>query len=206
MPKSWNTTRIENRFGGGIPDVHVCAEGLPFWIELKTTKTNRVNAHQVAWNFAYSQSGGVSFFLVAALSGTNLYLFDGAHGRGLAEHGLKSGRSGSGRSGSVGSGTVVPCLWSFGVGSGRSGRGRRSSPPRFLRSLGQGRAFSGRARGNRKPWPDCSDQGSATGCTRRPAAPKVSTTGAVVVDDKAAFVVFRFLALRIQSHDNGLFV
>ena len=117
MPKSWNTTRIENRFGGGIPDVHVCAEGLPFWIELKTTKTNRVNvsAHQVAWNFAYSQSGGVSFFLVAALSGTNLYLFDGAHGRGLAEHGLKSGRSGSGQ---VGPGTVVPCLWSGPVGSG----------------------------------------------------------------------------------------
>ena len=127
LPKSWNTTRIENRFGGGIPDVHVCAEGLPFWIELKTTKTNRVNvsAHQVAWNFAYSQSGGVSFFLVAALSSTNLYLFDGVHGRGLAEHGLKSGPVGSGPvgsgpvgSGSVGSGTVVPCFWSGSVGSG----------------------------------------------------------------------------------------
>ena len=123
MPKSWNTTRIENRYGGGIPDVHVCAESLPFWIELKVTKTNRVNvsAHQVAWNFAYSQSGGVSFFLVEALSSSNLYLFDGVHGRGLAEHGLKTGRvgdhgSGSGQvgsgSGSVGSGTMVPCLWS----------------------------------------------------------------------------------------------
>jgi len=124
MPKSWNTTRIENRYGGGIPDVHVCAEGLPFWIELKVTKTNRVNvsAHQVAWNFAYSQSGGVSFFLVAALASSNLYLFDGVHGRGLAEHGLKTGRvgdhgsgsvgSGSGQVGSVGSGTLVPCLWS----------------------------------------------------------------------------------------------
>ena len=122
MPKSWNTTRIENRFGGGIPDVHVCAEGLPFWIELKTTKTNRVNvsAHQVAWNFAYAQSGGVSFFLVVALSSSNLYLFDGVHGRGLAEHGLKSGSVGSGSVGSVGSGsgTVVPCLWSGPVGSG----------------------------------------------------------------------------------------
>ena len=130
MPKSWNTTRIENRFGGGIPDVHVCAESLPFWIELKVTKTNRVNvsAHQVAWNFAYSQSGGVSFFLVEALSSSNLYLFDGVHGRGLAEHGLKSGRvgdsdsgsvgSGSVGSGSVGSGTMVPCLWSGPVGSG----------------------------------------------------------------------------------------
>ena len=99
MPKSWNTTRIENRFGGGIPDVHVCAESLPFWIELKVTKTNRVNvsAHQVAWNFAYSQSGGVSFFLVEALSSSNLYLFDGVHGRGLAQHARY--RSGSGRVG-----------------------------------------------------------------------------------------------------------
>ena len=110
MPKSWHTTRIENRYGGGVPDVHVCAEGIPFWIELKTTKTNRVNvsAHQVAWNFAYCQSGGVSFYLVKALSSSNLYLFDGVHGRGLMEHGLKSGRSGSGE---VGSGSMVPCLW-----------------------------------------------------------------------------------------------
>ena len=113
LPKSWNTTRIENRFGGGIPDVHVCAESLPFWIELKVTKTNRVNvsAHQVAWNFAYCQSGGVSFYLVKALERSNLYLFDGVHGRGLAEHGLKSGRVGDSESGSVGSGPRVPCRW-----------------------------------------------------------------------------------------------
>ena len=112
MPQHWHTTRIENRFGGGIPDVHVCAEGLSFWIELKTTKTNRVNvsAHQVAWNFADSQSGGVSFFLVSPLSSSNLYLFAGDQGRGLVEHGL--------RSGSVGSGTIVPCLWSGSVGAG----------------------------------------------------------------------------------------
>ena len=113
MPKSWHTTRIENRYGGGVPDVHVCAEGIPFWIELKTTKTNRVNvsAHQVAWNFAYCQSGGGSFYLVKALSSSNLYLFDGVHGRGLAEHGLKSGRVGDSDSGSVGSGSGRPSSW-----------------------------------------------------------------------------------------------
>jgi hypothetical protein len=128
MPKNWNTTRIENRFGGGIPDVHVCAEGLPFWIELKVTKTNRVNvsAHQVAWNFAYNQSGGVSFFLIAALASTNLYLFDGVHGRGLADHGLKSGRVGdhglkSGRVGDHGSGSGS--VGSGSVGSGSVGSG-----------------------------------------------------------------------------------
>ena len=129
MPKSWNTTRIENRFGGGIPDVHVCAEGLPFWIELKTTKTNRVNvsAHQVAWNFAYSQSGGVSFFLVAALSASNLYLFDGAHGRGLAEHGLKSGP--------VGSGLLVGMM---DIVRGRLGSGSEVKPPSFPPAAGSG--------------------------------------------------------------------
>ena len=127
MPQHWHTTRIENRFGGGIPDVHVCAEGLSFWIELKTTKTNRVNvsAHQVAWNFAYSQSGGVSFFLVSPLSSSNLYLFAGDQGRGLVEHGLRSG-----------SGTIVPCLWSGSVGSGSgSGSGFFDS----LLELGRGR-------------------------------------------------------------------
>ena len=75
------------------------------------TKTNRVNisAGQVAWNYAYSQSGGVCFFLVLPLSSSNLYLFDGSQGRGLVEHGLRTGRSGSS---SVGTQTIVPCLWS----------------------------------------------------------------------------------------------
>ena len=94
-----------------MPDVHICGEGVPFWLELKVTKTNRVNisAGQVAWNYAYSQSGGVSFFLVHPLSSPNLYLFDGSQGRGLVEHGLRTGRSGSS---SVGTQTIVPCLWS----------------------------------------------------------------------------------------------
>ena len=116
MPSSWHTTRIENRTGGGVPDVHVCEEGLPFWVELKVTKNNRVNvsAHQVAWNFAYSKSGGVSFFLVRTLAADNLYLFDGVHGRGLAEHGLRSG-SGSGL---VGSGAVDGGESGTGTGTG----------------------------------------------------------------------------------------
>mgnify|MGYP003633037213 CR=1 FL=1 len=150
MPQHWHTTRIENRFGGGIPDVHVCAENLAFWLELKTTKTNRVNvsAHQVAWNFAYSQSGGVSFFLVSPLSSPNLYLFAGDQGRGLAEHGL--------RSGSVGSGTVVPCLW---VGLvivvdglclvGGSGSGFFDS----LLEIVRGRVGTSAAAEKEEPWP-----------------------------------------------------
>jgi len=141
LPKNWNITRIENRIGAGVPDVHICADGLPFWLELKTTKTSRINisSHQVAWNFAYAKAGGVSFFLISPLLSPNLYLFDGVHGRDLLDHGLRTAPPGSG-SGSV---TAVPCLWSgadwsgvgdamvgaargrVGVGSGQSGSGHR---------------------------------------------------------------------------------
>jgi len=115
IPPHWNITRIENRFGGGVPDVHICAEGVAFWIELKATKTNRINisAHQVAWNYAYYRSGGVSFFLVSPLSSPNLYLFGGDRGRELVKHGLRTWSSGSEETG-----TVVRCLWSGPVGSG----------------------------------------------------------------------------------------
>ena len=126
MPPMWHSTRIENRAGGGVPDVHMCVDGLPFWLELKITKTHRLNisAHQVSWNHAYSRAGGVSFFLVEVISGNriegrgadNLYLFAGDRGRELAENGLKSGIPGSG-SGS-GPSTIVPCLLSGSVGSG----------------------------------------------------------------------------------------
>lgn len=104
IPQDWHLTRIENRFGGGIPDVFVCAEGVPFWIELKTTKNYRLNlsSHQIAWHYAFYRSGGVSFFLAHPLSSPNLYLFGGEQGRELVVNGLRSGESG----------LVVRCRWS----------------------------------------------------------------------------------------------
>ena len=122
IPSNWYTVRIENRFGGGVPDVYACAESVPFWIELKTTKTNRVlvSSHQIAWHYANHRAGGVSFFLVSPLFSSNLYLFDGANGQLLLDHGLAAN----------GSGTVVPCAWSGDDYSGlfdhmlESGRGR----------------------------------------------------------------------------------
>jgi len=130
MPPHWFKTRIENRVGEGVPDVFVCAEGVSFWIELKITKTNRINisSGQIAWNYAYSQSGGVSFFLVNLPLNKNLYLFEGKEGRGLKDNGLAT----------TGSGTVVPCLWSGSDWSGLFGTMLNFSRGRVQRLVGSG--------------------------------------------------------------------
>ena len=96
----------------------MCAEGTSFWVELKVTKTNRVNisSHQVAWNYALYRSGGVSFFLVHPLSSPHLYLFGGDQGRGLVRHGLRTVCSGS-----TGTPSLVQCLWSGSDWSGLVG-------------------------------------------------------------------------------------
>lgn len=130
MPPHWFKTRIENRVGEGVPDVFVCAEGVSFWIELKITKTNRINisSGQIAWNYAYSQSGGVSFFLVNLPLNKNLYLFEGKEGRGLKDNGLAT----------TGSGLVVPCLWSGSDWSGLFGTMLNFSRGRVGRFLESG--------------------------------------------------------------------
>ena len=35
LPPKAFATRIENRHGGGIPDVHIIWDNVPFWLELK---------------------------------------------------------------------------------------------------------------------------------------------------------------------------
>ena len=139
LPKTWHISRIENRYGGGIPDVYICADGKSFWLELKVTKNHRVSisSHQIAWHYAHYRAKGVSFFLVKTLSSPTLYLFDGVRGRELLDQGLRVGVRDSGfpvgdsglpirGSGSVfdpffttkdsdsgsGFGLVVPCAWS----------------------------------------------------------------------------------------------
>ena len=96
LPKKWFATRIENKHGGGIPDVHIVADGVPFWIELKVSKSNAVNlsAHQVAWNMAYFARGGANFILVKHLPTKHLYLFGGDQGPSLVSGGIE-GASGN---------------------------------------------------------------------------------------------------------------
>ena len=73
-----------------MPDVHIVWAGLVFWLELKTTKNNsvRISPHQIAWNTAYSRSGGLSFILVKHLSSGDLFLFRGASALDLGRSGL----------------------------------------------------------------------------------------------------------------------
>ena len=90
LPKKAFATRIENKHGGGVPDVHVVWDGLAFWLELKVSKSNAVNLspHQIAWNMAYYARGGLSFFLVKRAVDNHLFLFDPTQGPALARSGL----------------------------------------------------------------------------------------------------------------------
>jgi hypothetical protein len=90
LPNKAFATRIENKHGGGVPDVHVVWDGLPFWLELKVTKKYAVNVspHQIAWHMAYHARGGLSFFLVRGPSPKDIYLFGGEKGVDLLEKGV----------------------------------------------------------------------------------------------------------------------
>ena len=92
LPKGSYPTRIENRHGGGVPDVHLTWSGLVFWLELKTTKNNsvRLSPQQIAWNTAYSRNGGLSFILVKHLSSGDLILFEGAQSLEIGRNGLRT--------------------------------------------------------------------------------------------------------------------
>ena len=90
LPKKWFATRIENKHGGGVPDVHIVADGVPFWLELKVSNSNavKVSPHQIAWHLAYYARGGASFFLVKAPSQGLIYSFGGEQGPDLLGKGL----------------------------------------------------------------------------------------------------------------------
>ena len=92
LPKKCFATRIENKHGGGVPDVHLVWEGLPFWCELKISHTNAVNIspHQIAWNTTYWSRGGANFFLVKRSKERDILLFEGDQGGLLASGGISA--------------------------------------------------------------------------------------------------------------------
>ena len=110
LPKKTFVQRLENKSGGGVPDVFALVDGLPVWLELKVAKSNKViiSPHQIAWHVAHPKNtfilaealgprlvklfhgskGGKSFFLVRGASAKDLFLFGGEHGSELLRLGL----------------------------------------------------------------------------------------------------------------------
>jgi hypothetical protein len=89
LPKNCHSTRIENKHGGGVPDVHMVWDGLPFWLELKVSKSNaiKIAPHQIAWNAGYWARGGANFFLVKRSKDHCILLFEGGSGASVLEQG-----------------------------------------------------------------------------------------------------------------------
>ena len=63
-----------------MPDVYLCMDGVPVWVELKIIKRNGIvlQPSQIAWHTSHSRCGGVSFFLGYSPSEGLAFLFDGA--------------------------------------------------------------------------------------------------------------------------------
>ena len=85
-------TRIENRHGGGIPDLNGLYDGRDFWVELKITTTNKVRLSptQISWHYNRGLYGGKSFILVKNTKTKEIKLFNNTDVRKLALEGFQS--------------------------------------------------------------------------------------------------------------------
>ena len=85
-------TRIENRHGGGIPDLNGLYDGRDFWVELKITTTNKVrlSSTQISWHYNRGLYGGRSFILVKNTKTKEIKLFNNTDVRKLALEGFQS--------------------------------------------------------------------------------------------------------------------
>ena len=84
-------TRIENRHGGGIPDLYGIYGGQAIWLELKCIKQNSINISplQISWNYNNFRHGGKNYYIVQDTRSKVVKLYDGDKGRELKEHGFK---------------------------------------------------------------------------------------------------------------------
>ena len=84
-------TRIENRHGGGIPDIYGIRDGVSIWLELKCIKQNSINITptQISWNYNHFQENGKNYFLVKHIEQRIIKLYDGDKGRELKRDGFR---------------------------------------------------------------------------------------------------------------------
>ena len=82
-------TRIENRHGGGIPDLYGVYGGFSFWLECKTIiKQNRINISplQISWNYNHALKGGRCFIIATPLEQTTLNIYGGIQAQDIANN------------------------------------------------------------------------------------------------------------------------
>ena len=83
-------TRIENRHGGGIPDIYGIRNSVVVWLELKCIKQNSINLSplQISWNYNNFRHGGKNYYIVQDTRSKVLKLYGGDKGRELKELGF----------------------------------------------------------------------------------------------------------------------
>jgi len=84
-------TRIENRHGGGIPDIYGIRDGVVIWLELKCIRQNSIflSPLQISWNYNNFRHGGKNYYIVQDTRSKVLKLYGGNKGRELKELGFK---------------------------------------------------------------------------------------------------------------------
>ena len=84
-------TRIENRHGGGIPDLYGIKGGVSIWLELKCIKQNSINISplRISWNYNHFQQNGKNYYIVRDTRSKVIKLYDGDKGRELHRDGFR---------------------------------------------------------------------------------------------------------------------
>ena len=89
-------TRIENKHGGGIPDLYCTYNNKSAFLELKIkTKQNKllISPLQISWNYKHFLHNPINFYLVKDPRRDVIELYDGNKGRELLENADSVGAS-----------------------------------------------------------------------------------------------------------------
>ena len=89
-------TRIENKHGGGVPDLYGTYNNKSAFLELKIkTKQNKllISPLQISWNFKHFQQNPINYYLVNDPRRDVIELYDGNKGRELLENADSVGAS-----------------------------------------------------------------------------------------------------------------
>ena len=89
-------TRIENKHGGGVPDLYCAYNNKSAFLELKIkTKQNKViiSPLQISWNYKHFSHNPINYYLVKDPRRDVIELYDGNKGRELLENADEVGAS-----------------------------------------------------------------------------------------------------------------